>query len=85
LQANKQPDPELVALGRAIEQLRAQHAIAASELAATAGIAREHLDALEAGEVDPAYDLLLTLADGLGVPLEELVRIARELGGPEES
>jgi transcriptional regulator with XRE-family HTH domain len=80
LQAKKQPDPELVALGKAIEQLREQHAIAASELAAAAGIARERLAALEAGEVDPPYDLLLALADGLDVRLEELVRLARELG-----
>jgi DNA-binding XRE family transcriptional regulator len=82
LPANKQPHPELVALGKAIEQLREQHAIAASELAAAVGIAPERLAALEAGAVDPAYDLLLALADGLGVRLEQLVRLARELRPP---
>jgi DNA-binding XRE family transcriptional regulator len=79
LHASKQPDPELVALGQAIEQLREQHAIATGELAAAVGIAPERLAALEAGAVDPAYDMLLALADALDVRLEELVRLAREL------
>ncbi len=79
------PDPALVALGRATERLREQHAMTASELAAAAGIAPARLHALEAGEVDPAYDVLLALAEGLGVQVEQLVRLARELGHPDKA
>ncbi len=77
---HQQPDPDLVALGRAILRLREQRAMSAGELAVATGIAPARLSALEAGEIDPTYDVLLTLADGLGVPLEQLVRLVRELG-----
>ena len=76
---HQQPDPELVALGRAIGRLRKQRAMSTGELARATGIAASRLGALEAGEVDPTYDVLLALADGLGVPLEEFVRLARQL------
>jgi transcriptional regulator with XRE-family HTH domain len=79
LSASEQPDRELIVLGEAIRQLREQHRIASSELAAVAGIEREHLDALEAGRLDPPYDLLLALAEGLGVPIEVLVIRAKDL------
>lgn len=64
--------------------MREQYGMNPSELSAATGIKRERLDALEAGQLDPTYDMLLALAEGLGVQLETLVIRAkelRELGG----
>lgn len=57
----------LVALGRAIRELRHERGIDKRELASAAGLSTERLDAIEAGRLDPAYDVLLALVDGLGV------------------
>lgn len=58
---------DLLVLGRAIAQIRGELGIGAEELAEATGVDRERLSALEAGQVDPTYELLLTLAEGLGV------------------
>ena len=79
MSTSKPPDPELVSLGRAIQQIREQYGMSPSELAAATRIERERLDALEAGQLDPTYDMLLALAEGLGVQLEALVTRAKEL------
>lgn len=69
-------DRWLIALGRAIRQLRVERNIGAGELAAAAGLTPRRIDALEAGRLDPPYDVLLALARGLGVKPAELVRHA---------
>jgi transcriptional regulator with XRE-family HTH domain len=66
-------DQELIALGRAIHQVREERGMSVSELAGAAGVERQLLDALEGGGLDPAYDVMLALADGLGVELTALV------------
>lgn len=63
----------LIALGRAIHQLRAEQDISAGELAAVAGLTPARLHAIEAGRFDPRFDVLLALADGLRVELSALV------------
>jgi transcriptional regulator with XRE-family HTH domain len=82
LSTSKQPDRELVALGEAIRQMREQYGMSRSELAAATGIERERLDVIEAGQLDPTYDVLLALAEGLGVQIEALVIRAKELSEP---
>jgi transcriptional regulator with XRE-family HTH domain len=37
---------------------------------------RNYVGAIERGEVNPTYETLLRLADGLGVPLHKLVQEA---------
>jgi transcriptional regulator with XRE-family HTH domain len=66
-------DRWLIALGRAIRQLRAERNISADELAAAAGLTSRRLDAIESGRFDPRYDVLLALARGLGVKAAELL------------
>lgn len=61
--------PSLVLLGRAIERVREEHGMTPAELAAAAGVKRRRLVALEAGRLDPDYDLLVPLAQALGVRL----------------
>jgi transcriptional regulator with XRE-family HTH domain len=77
--AHRDDEQELVLLGRAIRQLREQRGVSASELAAASGFERQQISAVEAGRLDPTYDLLIALADGLGVALSALVRRAEEL------
>ncbi len=79
MSASKQPDPELAGLGHAIRQVREQYGMSKKALAAAAGIEPERLDALEAGQLDPAYDLLIALAAGLGVRPSTLVIRAEQL------
>jgi transcriptional regulator with XRE-family HTH domain len=57
----------LLALGLAIAEIREERGVSAEQLAGAAGAELAHIHALEAGHVDPTYELLLALADGLGV------------------
>jgi transcriptional regulator with XRE-family HTH domain len=54
----------MVALGQRIRQMREEQGMTPAELACAAGIDREYLEALEAGELTPADDLLAVLAAG---------------------
>jgi transcriptional regulator with XRE-family HTH domain len=57
----------LLALGLALGQIREEHGVSADQLAAATGVELARVRALEDGRLDPAYELLLALADGLGV------------------
>jgi transcriptional regulator with XRE-family HTH domain len=72
-----QGEKALIALGRAIREVRDERSMESDELAAAAGIERERLDEIEAGQSDPPYDVLLALARGLGIEPEVLVSRAR--------
>jgi transcriptional regulator with XRE-family HTH domain len=61
------PDRELIALGRVVRATREQKGMSVGELAAAASFKRRRLVRIEAGELDPHYDGLIALADGLGV------------------
>lgn len=71
--ANRTPRSELVALGRLIRETREQKGMSVTELAEAAGFKRRRLVRVEAGELDPDYDGLMALADGLGVPAAAIV------------
>jgi DNA-binding XRE family transcriptional regulator len=60
------PDPDLIALGRTVRAVREQKGMSVAELAEAAGFKRRRLVRIEAGELDPRYDGLIALADGLG-------------------
>jgi transcriptional regulator with XRE-family HTH domain len=66
-------DAVLLRLGETFRQVREQQWLSAQELAVRTGIDIEHISALEAGQLDPTYDVLLILADGMGVRVSELV------------
>jgi transcriptional regulator with XRE-family HTH domain len=72
-------DRELIAFGLTIRRAREEKGMSPDVLAAAAGVERERLDAIEAGRFEPAVDVLLALADGLGVGLAVLVRRAGAL------
>jgi transcriptional regulator with XRE-family HTH domain len=59
--------------------MREQRGMSADELAGATGIGRARLDALESGRLDPTYELLLALAEGLGIQPSALVTLAEQL------
>jgi transcriptional regulator with XRE-family HTH domain len=64
---------ELIALGRVIREVRDERRMDPDDLAEAAGIERGQLDAIEAGQFDPPYDVLLALVRGLGIDAATLV------------
>jgi transcriptional regulator with XRE-family HTH domain len=54
------------------------------ELAQATSTSRQRIDALETGRLDPTYELLLALADGLGTRPSAVVALAEQLTEPRE-
>lgn len=70
---SKPHEQDLVALGQAVSRLREQRGMSTNELADATGIERVRISTLEAGRLDPTYELLIALAEGLGVQPSALV------------
>jgi ribosome-binding protein aMBF1 (putative translation factor) len=68
----------LAALGRSVRRLREQRNISARAFACATGLQPERLAALEDGQLDPDFELMVRLADALNMKLSELVGIATE-------
>ncbi len=68
-------------LGEAVRQLREQRGSSHAELATALGVEEQYVAALEAGERDPEYELLLALAQALGVRPAALIGRAEALSG----
>ncbi len=64
---------ELIRFGQKIRQVREQQAISVAELAARTGVDAMQINALEAGRFDPPFDVMIALADGIGVRLSALI------------
>ncbi|WP_260170164.1 helix-turn-helix domain-containing protein [Deinococcus radiopugnans] len=73
------------ALGRRIRRLRRVGEIANQESFADAiGVSRVHMSKIELGRADLRFSTLLKIAQGLGQPLDELLRdLASEVPLPE--
>ncbi|HZV75261.1 MAG TPA: helix-turn-helix transcriptional regulator [Conexibacter sp.] len=61
------------ALGRAVRILRATRALSQEELGARADLHRNYIGAIERGEINPTFRVLLKLERGLATPLSELI------------
>lgn len=80
---------ELAAFGSAVRELRERRGLSLGGLSRASSLPRgrkmsaRRVGRIEAGEVDPCFDELIALADGLGVTLGTLVghaeRLVREL------
>jgi transcriptional regulator with XRE-family HTH domain len=81
LPESRHRDANLVALGLAIRQMRELRGMSTDELADAGGISRRSISALERGKIDPTYELLLAVADGLHAQPSTLVALAEQLGG----
>jgi XRE family transcriptional regulator, regulator of sulfur utilization len=69
-------DANLLALGRAIRLMREQRGMSVDDLARAIHVRRQCLDALETGGLDPTYELVLAVAEGLGMQPSALVTLA---------
>jgi DNA-binding XRE family transcriptional regulator len=70
---------DLLVLGRAIREIRQERGMAVEQLAQVSGVVRARIQALELGQLNPRYELLLALAEGLGVRPSAFVIRAEEL------
>ncbi len=66
---------ELHALGRAILELRARRGLSQEQLGAESGLHRNYIGAMERGEINPTFQVLLKLTTGLRIPLAELIDV----------
>jgi transcriptional regulator with XRE-family HTH domain len=60
-------------MGRRLKRLRMAQGLSQYALAKKAGVSRDYLRTLEAGESDPTVGMLTKLARALGVPVTELL------------
>lgn len=67
--------PEHAALGAAVRELRARRGMSQEEVGFASGLHRNYVGALERGEINATFRILLKLERGLGLPLAELVRL----------
>jgi transcriptional regulator with XRE-family HTH domain len=67
--------PQHHALGRAVREARARRGISQEELGFRARLHRNYVGAVERGEINPTFRILMQLSRGLGVELSELVAL----------
>jgi transcriptional regulator with XRE-family HTH domain len=60
-------------LGCAVRLLRDSRGISQEELGFRAGLHRNYIGAIERGEINPTFRILLKLATGLAVPLSQII------------
>lgn len=84
LKGNIRRKQDLVALGQAVRQIREERSVSLDDLGASAGIDSRSIATLEIGRLDPHYDVLLALAEGLGVRPSTFVIRAEEIRGQDE-
>jgi DNA-binding XRE family transcriptional regulator len=71
-------------LGEAFQQIRAEQGWNVDELAAATGVLAKRIHALEAGTLDPDLDMLLALAEVLGLRPSDFIRRAESLSSGAE-
>ena len=68
-------EDEQRALGRAVRELRARRGLSQETLGKRARLHRNYIGAAERGELNPTLRTLLKLAEGLALPLSELIQV----------
>lgn len=70
--------PEHGALGRAVRELRARRGHSQETLGFAADLHRNYVGAIERGEINPTFRVLLQVSeDGLDIPIEALMKVYR--------
>ncbi len=70
------PDQPQPGLGEAIRELREKRGLTQERLAQDAGVTTGTVSLLERGQSNPAWGTVKALADGLGVTIAELAKLA---------
>jgi transcriptional regulator with XRE-family HTH domain len=65
---------EHIALGRAVRELRARRGLSQEALGFCGDLHRNYVGAIERGEINPTFRVLLKLERGLNLPMSELIR-----------
>jgi len=71
-------DAELRALAAAIREIRARQQLSQERVATRGGVGRKYVGQIERAEITPSFAALVAVADGLGVPLSEVIRVYEE-------
>ena len=72
--------------GRVIRELRQKRGVSQEVLSGFACISRSHLAMIENGTKNPNVDTLWRIAEALGMPLSELIRLVEsEIRQPDEN
>ena len=76
------------ALGVAVRETRARRGLSQEELGFAARLHRNYIGAIERGEINPTFRILLKVTHGLQLPLSELIELTerryRELQQPQD-
>jgi ribosome-binding protein aMBF1 (putative translation factor) len=65
-------------LGRTVRETRARRSMSQEELGHQARLHRNYVGAIERGEINPTFRVLLKLSRGLRVPLSELIALTEQ-------
>ncbi len=65
-------------LGRAVREVRARFVLSQERVGQAAGLHRNYVGAIERGEINPTFKVLLKLSTGLTVPLSDVIRLYEE-------
>ena len=63
---------EHLALGRTIREARVRRDLSQERLGFECGLHRNYVGAIERGEINPTFRVLMKVCDGLALPLSEL-------------
>ena len=69
------PPAEQLALGRAVRWRRALTGMSQEELGRCSALHRNYIGAVERGEINPTFRVLLKLERGLQLPLSEIIQL----------
>jgi len=64
-----------LAFGAAVRELRARRGLSQEALGIRGRLHRNYVGAVERGEINPTFRVILKLCDGLDVPMAELVAV----------
>jgi transcriptional regulator with XRE-family HTH domain len=73
------PEPILVALGRALREVRDEQRVSQEELERRTGVHRNYVGGIERAERNPTIATTAKLASGLGLTVSELLARAEQL------
>jgi len=66
---------ELAALGRAVRELRARRGFSQEQLGIRSDLHRNYVGAIERGEINATFRVLMKLTHGLHIPFSELIDV----------
>ena len=64
-------------LGARIREIRKEKGISQKELAHSIGKDQQSIQRLEGGNINPSYYYLYEIAEGLEVPIQDLIRVEK--------